>query len=157
MKRLAWWSLSGCLVAALSACTGTTAATPLPSRSPPAPVAAASAASPARSAPPASAPATAAVVTAYYRAVVAGNYRRAFGYLAPDATGPDGRRMTLGGFLQLAQMLDGEGGPVTQFSIGGFPSEVVMTLYRARYGPYHAHLGMAWTKQGWVISSIDRI
>lgn len=54
-------------------------------------------------------------------------------------------------------MLDGIGGPVTRVSIGGFPSEVVMTNYQARYGRYHAHLGMTWTSHGWVISSIDRI
>jgi hypothetical protein len=150
MKRLVWRSLSGLLIAALSACTATTATTP--SHSPSAPVAATSA-----SAPSAGAPATVAVVTAYYRAVVAQNYRLAFGYLSPDATGPDGRRLTLRGFLQLAQMLDGEGGRVTQFSVGGFPSEVVMTNYRAKYGPYHAHLRMARIGQGWVISAIDRI
>jgi hypothetical protein len=157
MKRLAWWSVSSCLIAALSACTGTPATTPSPSRNPSAPAAATSGVSPAPSAPPASEPATVAVVTAYYRAVVAGDYQRAFGYLAPDATGPDGRRMTLSGFLQLAHMLDGMGGRVTKFSIGGFPSEVVMTNYRGSYGPYHAHLQMAQTSHGWAIISIDRI
>ena len=65
--------------------------------------------------------------------------------------------MTLGSFLQLARMLDGMGGPLTSFSIGGFPSDVVMTLHRLRYGPYHAHLRMARTRHGWAITSIDRI
>src|ERR1700722_1601407 len=157
MKRLAWRSLSSCLIAALAACTGS-AATPA-SHTRPAPVAvtsAATGASPAQ-APPAATPSVVAVVTGYYRAILAGNYMKAFGYLAPGATGPDGQRMTLGSFLQLAHMRDGMGGPVTKFSIGGFSSEVVMTLYRVRYGPYHAHLGMARTRHGWAISSIDRI
>jgi len=99
----------------------------------------------------------AAAVTAYYRAIVARDYRRAAGYLAPGATGPDGRTLTLRSFLQLAQMLDGMGGPVTQFSIGGPPPEVVMTLYRVKYGPYHAHLRMVRTGHGWAIGSLDRI
>jgi hypothetical protein len=54
-------------------------------------------------------------------------------------------------------MLDGIGRPVTQFSIGVAPSEVVMTLYRAKYGPYHTHLRMALTGHGWPIDFIDRI
>jgi hypothetical protein len=157
MKRLAWRSLSSCLIAALAACSGS-AATP-PSHTRPAPasaISAATGASPAQ-APPAATPSVVAVVTGYYRAILTRNYQKAFGYLAPGATGPDGRRITLGSFLQLAHMLDGMGGPVTKFSIGGFPSEVVMTLYRVRYGPYHAHLGMVRTGHGWAISSIDRI
>jgi hypothetical protein len=157
MKRLAWRLLSGCLLAVLSGCTG--AATPPSSRSPPAPVAVGSAATAARPAPapPAARRSVTTVVTGYYRAVVVRNYRRAFGYLAPGATGPDGSKLTLRSFLQLAQMLDGMGGPVTRFSIGVSPSEVVMTLYRARYGPYHAHLRMVRTGHGWAISSLDRI
>ena len=157
MKRLAWRSLSSCLLAALAACTGSTA-TP-PSHTRPAPVtviSAATGASPAQ-APPVATPSVVVVVTGYYRAILSRNYQKAFGYLAPGATGPDGQRMTLGSFLQLAHMLDGMGGPVTKFSIGGFPSEVVMTLYRFKYGPYHAHLGMTRTRHGWAISSIDRI
>ena len=157
MKRLAWRSLSSCLIAALAACTGSAATSQ--SHSPPAPVAvtsAATGASPAQ-APSAAMPSVMAVVTGYYRAILTRNYQKAFGYLAPGATGPDSQRMTLGSFLQLAHMLEGMGGPVTKFSIGGFPTEVVMTLYRIRYGPYHAHLGMARTRHGWAISSIDRI
>ena len=157
MKRLAWRSLSSCLIAALAACTGSAATSQSQTR--PAPVAvtsAATGASPAQ-APPAATPSVVAVVTGYYRAILTGNYQKAFGYLAPGATGPDGQRMTLGSFLQLAHMLDGMGGPVTKFSIGGFPSEVVMTLYRVRYGPYHAHLRTTRTRHGWAISSIDRI
>ena len=96
-------------------------------------------------------------MTGYYQAIVARNYRKAFGYLAPGATGPDGRPLTLASFLRLAQMLNGMGGPVTRFSIGAVPSGVVMTLYRVRYGPYHAHLRMVRTRHSWAISSIDRI
>jgi hypothetical protein len=157
MKRLAWPSLCGCLIVVLGACTG--AATPPSSRSPSASVTVDSPATAARSAaaPPATTPSVVAVVTAYYRAVVARNYRQAFGYLAPGATGPTGHRLTLDAFLQLAHMLDGMGGPVTRFSIGVLPSEVVMTLYRARYGPYHTHLQMTRTRHGWAISSLDRI
>ena len=140
MRRLAWRLLSGCLLAALAACTG--AATP-PSHSTPVP--------------PAATPSVVAVVTGYYRAIVVRNYRRAFGYFVLGAIGPDGRKLTLRSFLQLAHMLDGMGGPVTRFSIGVAPSEVVMTLYRARYGPYHAHLRMARTGHGWAIDFMDRI
>jgi hypothetical protein len=136
MKRLAWRLLSGCLLAALAACTGAaTNARPVTTAT----------------------PNVVAVVTGYYRTIVTRDYRRASGYLAPGATGPDGRKLTLRSFFQLAHMLDGMGGPVTRFSIGVSPSEVVMTLYRARYGPYHAHLRMVRTGHGWAISSIDRI
>jgi len=140
MKRLAWRLLFGCLLAVLSGCTGTGTGTATPpSQSTSASVAIGSA------------------VTGYYRAIVSQNYRRAFGYLAPSATGLDGHKLTLRSFLQLAHMLDGMGGPVTQFSIGVSPSGVVMTLYRVKYGPYHAHLQMVRTGHGWAINSIDRI
>ena len=147
MRLLAWRTLSGCLIlvcliAVLGACGGTTAA--------------ARAARPAAS-PSATTQSVVAVVTGYYRAVVSRNYVRAFGYLTPGATGSDGRRLTLLAFLQFAHMLDGMGGPVTRFSVGAFPPEVVMTLYRVRYGPYHAHLRMARTRHGWAIGAIDRI
>jgi hypothetical protein len=147
--------LSGCLLAVLAACTG--AATP-PSYSTPPPAAAGSAATDAAPPPPpAATQSIVAVVTGYYQAILTRNYRKAFGSLAPDATGPDGHRLTLGSFLQLAHMLDGMGGPVTRFSIGASPSDVVMTLYRARYGPYHAHLRMVRTRNDWAISALDRI
>src|SRR6202035_2803274 len=119
MKRPARRLLSGCLLAALAACSG--AATP-PSHSTPASVAAGSAATDATPVPSAATPSVAAVVTGYYRAIVVQNYRRAFGYLAPGATGPDGSKLTLRSFLQLTQMLDGMGGPVTRFSIGVSPA-----------------------------------
>jgi|ERR1700722_5403117 len=160
MKRPAWRFFSGCLLAALAACTGTamppSQSTP-PSHSTPESVAAGSAATDATPAPLAATPSVVAVVTGYYRAIVVRNYRRAFGYLAPVATGPDGNKLTLRSFLQLAQMLDGMGGPVAQFSIEVSPSEVVMTVYRAKYGPYHAHLRMVRTGHGWAIDFIDRI
>ena len=152
MRRLAWRLLSSCLIAALAARTG--AATPSPHIT-----SASVTVGSAVSAPPVTTDTlnVVAVVTGYYRAIVSQNYRRASGYLAPGATGPDGGKLTLRSFLQLAHMLDGMGGPVTRFSIGAYPSEVVMTLYRARYGPYHAHLRMTRTRHGWAISSLDRI
>jgi hypothetical protein len=159
MRRLAWRSLSSCLIAALAACTGSTVAAPAPSHTQPAPVTVTSAATAAGPAPtsPAAMRSVVAVVTGYYRAIVTRNYRQAFGYLAPGATGPDGHMLTLGSFLSLARMLDGIGGPVTRFSIGAHPPEVVMTNYRASYGPYHAHLRMVRTEHAWAIVSIDRI
>ena len=159
MRRLAWRSLSSCLIAALAACAGSTVATPAPSHTRSAPAAVTSTAAGAGPAPasPAATPSIVAVVTGYYRAIVARNYREAFGYLAPGATGPDGHRLTLGSFLSLARTLDGIGGPVTRFTIGAYPPEVVMTLYRVRYGPYHAHLRMVATRHDWAINGIDRI
>ena len=159
MRSLAGRSLSSCLIAALAACTGSTAAPPAPSHNRSAPAAVTSAATGAgpASAAPAATRSIVAVVTGYYRAIVARNYRDAFGYLAPGATGPDGNRLTLGSFLSLARTLDGMGGPVTRFTIGTYPSGVVMTLYRVRYGPYHAHLRMVRTGHDEAISAIDRI
>lgn len=157
MKRLAWRLLCGCVLATLGACTGSTAATPARSPTHPTPVrSTVTGATPAPSS-PAATQSVVAVVTGYYQAIATGNYRKAFGYLAPGATGPNGRPLTLASFLLLAQMLDGMGGPVTRFSIGAVPSGVVMTLYRVRYGPYHAHLRMVRTRHSWAISSIDRI
>jgi hypothetical protein len=159
MKRPAWRSLSSCLIAALAACTSSSTAAPAPPHTQPAPAAVTSPAAGIRAtpAPPATTRSVVSVVTGYYQAIVTRDYRKAFGYLAPAATGPDGNRLTLGSFLQLARMLDGMGGPVTRFTIGALPSGVVMTLYRVRYGPYHAHLRMVRTTLGWAISSIDRI
>jgi hypothetical protein len=97
------------------------------------------------------------VATNYYRTIVAQSYRLAFAYLAGNATGPDGRRLTLQAFLQLAHLLDGELGPVTSFSVSAFQSLVVMTVNRKRGGLYHAHLRMAREGDGWTIISIDRI
>lgn len=132
---MVWRYFAGCLIVALGACTS----------------------SPPTSAPPTAPRSVVAMVTGYYRAIVTRNYHKAFGYLASGATGPDGHSLTLGSFLQLAHMLDGMGGPVTRFSVGVSPSGVVMTLYRVRYGPYHAHLQVVRVREGWSISSIDRI
>jgi hypothetical protein len=97
------------------------------------------------------------VVTDYYQAIVARDYRRAFGYLTATATGPDGQRLTLAAFLQLARTLDSQGGPVIHFSAGVLRSLVVMTNSRQKYGPYHAHLQIVRTEDGWAITSLDRI
>jgi hypothetical protein len=97
------------------------------------------------------------VVTNYYRKIVARNYRLAFTYLAANVTGPDGRRLTLPAFLQLARMFDGEEGPVIIFSVGAFQSMIVMTINRKKGGLYHAHLQVARAGDGWTIISIDRI
>ena len=97
------------------------------------------------------------MATNYYRTIVAQNYRLAFTYLAANVTGPDGRRLTLPAFLQLAHMFDGEEGPVTNFSVGAFQSMVVMTINRKKGGLYHAHLQMARDGDGWTIISIDRV
>jgi len=96
-------------------------------------------------------------VTDYYQAVVARDYRRAFSYLATTATGPDGQRLTWPAFLQLANGLDGQGGPVIHFSVGGHSSQIVMTNSRQKYGPYHAHLQIVRTADSWAITSLDRI
>ena len=156
MRRLAWRSLSSCLIAALAACTGSTVAAPASSHTQPAPAAVTSTAAGARSA-PAATQSVVSVVTGYYRAIVTRNYPKAFGYLAPGATGPDGQKLTLGSFLQLARMLDGQGGPVTHFSVSVVQYMVVMTNDREKYGPYNAHLQMARDGDGWTIISIDRI
>jgi hypothetical protein len=97
------------------------------------------------------------VAANYYRTIADRNYRLAFTYLAANVTGPDGRRLTLQAFLQLARMLDGQGGPVTHFSVAAFQSMIVMTIDRRKFGPYHAHLQVARGAGGWTIISIDRI
>jgi hypothetical protein len=97
------------------------------------------------------------VATSYYSTIVAQNYRLAFTDLAANVTGPDGRRLTLQAFLQLARMMDSQEGPVTNFSVGAFQSLIVMTINRKKVGPYHAHLQMARHGDGWTIISIDRI
>ena len=97
------------------------------------------------------------MATNYYRAIAARNYRLAFTYLAANVIGPDGRRLTLQGFLQLAHLMDLELGPVTHFSVAVFNSLTVMTINRKRGGLYHAHLQTARTGGDWTIISIDRI
>jgi hypothetical protein len=134
-----------CVIVGTAACTGTSSTSSAPS--PTAKVTTASS----------SAKTTAAVATSYYRAIVGQKYRQAFTYLAANATGPDGRRLTLRSFLQLADMMDGMGGPVTHFSVATLRSMVIMTLIRKKYGPYHTHLQMAQRAGNWTIISIDRI
>jgi hypothetical protein len=98
-----------------------------------------------------------AMVTSYYRAILAEDYRLAFTFLDTDAVGSDGRPMTWQAFLQLAQSMDGDEGPVTDFSMNAIGSTIVMTNYRRRMGPYHAHLGLKQEANGWRIVSMDRI
>lgn len=99
----------------------------------------------------------AAVAASYYRAVAAQNYRLAFTYLAANATGPDGGRLTFQAFLQLARTMESMAGPVTTFSVGAYRSLIVMTIERKKIGPYHAHLQMAQHGGSWTIISIDRV
>jgi len=158
MKRLALLCLSGCVTAGIVACSGTSTVASSPDPSAKVTVTPNSGSSGVPS--PTTAPSgksAAAVATNYYRAIVAQNYRLAFTYLAANATGQDGRRLTLPAFLQLARMFDGEEGPVTNFSAGAFQSMVVMTINRKKGGLYHAHLQMARNGDSWTIISIDRI
>jgi hypothetical protein len=46
---------------------------------------------------------------------------------------------------------------VIHFSVGGHPSQIVMTNSRQKYGPNRAHLQIVRTADGWVIISLDRI
>jgi hypothetical protein len=147
--------LSGCLAALATACSGTSVAAPSALSPPPASVTAATASgSPAGTVPAGRTQLS--VVTSYYRAIEARNYRQAFGYLARNATGPDGR-LTLTSFLQLARTLDNMGGRVTSFSVGIHLGQVVMTNERTKVFRYHAHLQLARTGTTWLITSIDRI
>jgi hypothetical protein len=96
-------------------------------------------------------------VTSYYRAIVARNYRLAFTYLAAGATGFGGQRLSWPAFLQLAHTMDSAEGRLASFSVGAYGYMVVMTNDREKTGTYHAHLQMARTGDGWIITSIDRI
>jgi hypothetical protein len=154
MKRLAL--LCVCVTIGIVACTGASSGAGGTGASSGAGSATSAAPSTTVSATPAGKNA-ASVVTSYYRAVAAQKYRQAYTYLAAKATGPDGRRLSLPAFLQLAHMMDNMGGPVTHFSVGGFTTTIVMTLDRKKYGPYHAHLHLARSGNNWKITSIDRI
>ena len=157
-RVLALVCLSGCVTAGIVACSGTPAVAPSPG--PTAKVTAtrnsgtSGASSPVT---PRFGKTAAAAAASYYQAIVERNYRLAFSYLSLQATGPDGRKLTFQAFLQLAHMLDGQGGRVTRFSADAFQAMVVMTNYREKFGPYHAHLQMARDKDGWTIVSIDRV
>jgi hypothetical protein len=98
-----------------------------------------------------------AVVRSYYRAVARQDYRLAFAFLAANATGPDGQRLSLPAFVTLARMMEGLAGPVTSFSVAVFPSLVVVTIIRKRSGPYHTHLRLTREAASWRIASLDRV
>lgn len=154
-ERHMFLCLSGCLAAMATACSGTSIAAPSNLPPPPASVTPATASgSPAGTVPAGRTQLS--VVTSYYRAIEARNYRKAFGYLARNATGPGGR-LTLKSFLQLASTLDNMGGRVTSFSVGVGSGQVVMTNERTKLFKYHAHLVMARSGSGWLIASLDRI
>jgi hypothetical protein len=158
MKRLALACLSGCVTMAIVACSGTNTVTSSPS--PTAKVTVTPDSGPSGPSSPAARPAeenVAAAATSYYRAVAGKNYRLAFTYLAANATGPDGRRLTFQAFLQLAHAMESLAGPVTTFSVGAYKSLVVMTIERKKIGPYHAHLQLARRGGSWTIISIDRV
>jgi hypothetical protein len=103
------------------------------------------------------APTAKAAVTRYYRAVAAQHYRLAFSYLAANATGPDGRRLTSQEFVMLALEMDRQEGRVISFSVGVFQSLVVLTIVRKKIGPYHAHLRVSRSGGAWRIIAIDRV
>ena len=158
MKRYALLSFCVGVTVGIAACSGPSTAAPSPG--PTATVTVTPTAGSSGVSSPATAPAgkdAAAVATNYYRTIVARDYRLAFTYLAANATGPAGRRLTLQAFLQLAHTMDNQEGPVINFSVAAFPSITVMTVNRKQVGPYHAHLQMARYGDGWTIISIDRI
>jgi hypothetical protein len=106
---------------------------------------------------PSSGTAETGMVTSYYQAIVAQNYQLAFTFLDADAVGPGGQRMTWPAFRQLAQSMDGDEGPVIDFSMNATGSTIVMTNYRKRMGPYHAHLQVKPEGNDWKIVSVDRM
>ena len=155
-KRLVLLCLVCCLAGGTSACSRARAPSPSSTTVPANPTQVASE-------PPSGQPSgtdeadETAVATSYYRAIVAQSYNLAFTYFDADAVGPDGGRMTLPAFLRLAQSMDAAEGPVTQFSTGVAQSMVVMTNYRQRMGPYHAHLQLKHETAGWRVVAVDRI
>ncbi|SRR6266851_4785875 len=158
MKRLALACLSSCVTTAIVACSGTSTVASSPNSTPKVPVTPSS--GPSGLSSPTTTPSeknVAAVATSYYRAVAVQNYRLAFTYLAANATGPDGHRLTFQAFLQLARTMESLAGPVTTFSVGVYKSLIVMTIERKKIGPYHSHLQMAQHGGIWTIISIDRV
>src|SRR5258708_12911207 len=126
MKRLALACLSSCVTTAIVACSGTSTVASSPNSTPKVPVTPSS--GPSGLSSPTTTPSeknVAAVATSYYRAVAVQNYRLAFTYLAPNATGPDGHRLTFQTFLQHAPPLHTLPGPAPTFS---FPSLYSPTL-----------------------------
>src|SRR5689334_22105638 len=107
MKRLALVCLTSCMTTAIVACSGTSTVASSPNST--AKVTATPNSGPSRLPSPTTTPSeknVAAVATSYYRAVAAQNYRLAFTYLAANATGPDGGRLTFQAFLQLAHIME---------------------------------------------------
>ncbi len=100
-----------------------------------------------------------AVITAYYNDVEAKKYTEAYTFLDPTATDMNGKVITQSSFLQLAQQMDSNEGPVVSYSIGIFPPSpmVTMTVMRSHLGPYHAQLNMKQEDATWKITSLDRI
>lgn len=157
MKRLVLFCLFSCVAIGIAACSGTSAVAPSPTSTAKVTVPPSSGSLGAASPTTASSETNAAAVaTSYYQAVVAQNYQLAFTYLDANATGPDGQRLTLQAFIQLAQTMNNEG-PITNFSVAAFQSMIVMTIDRKEMGRYHAHLQMKQEGNGWKIISIDRI
>src|SRR6266851_533437 len=100
MKRLVLLCL--CVAVGIVACSGTGSAAPSPNPTTKVTAAPSSGSSAVPSPTTAASGKTAAAVaTTYYRAISGEKYRRAFTYLAANATGPGGRRLTLQAFLQL--------------------------------------------------------
>lgn len=97
------------------------------------------------------------IATAYYNAIKKKNYPQAYTYLDPTATDDNGKIITQSSFIQLAQSMDSEEGPVVSFDVAAFAPSVVMTVSRSHLGPYHAHLEMKQEGNTWKITSLDRI
>jgi hypothetical protein len=155
VKRPVLLGFAAYAIAGVVACS--TIATPGPGGTAP-PVTAAPPSSPANAGAAATAnPGGVAAATAYYTAVAAQQYQTAFGYLAADATGPDGQRLTWPAFRQLASTMDSQEGAVTDFSADTSGSVVVMTIGRPAVGRYHAHLAVRRDGADWRITGIDRI
>jgi hypothetical protein len=158
MKRLIFLCLFSCVVIEIVACSGTRTVTPVPTSTIQVTVL------PSSGSPGASSPTNAssntnetAVAMSYYQAVIAQNYHLAFTFLDANATGFDGQRLTWQAFLQLAQTMDNEGGPVINFSVAVSQFMIIMTINRQKIGPYHAHLQMKQEGNSWKIISIDRV
>lgn len=100
------------------------------------------------------------IITAYYNHIEAKNYTQAYTYLDPQATdSTTGQTLTQSSFIQQAQSMDSEEGPVVSFAIGVFPpqTQITMTVVRSHLGPYHAQLDMKQEGNTWKITSLDRI
>jgi len=100
------------------------------------------------------------IITAYYNDIEARNYTQAYTYLDAQATDTTtNQTLTQSSFIQQAQAMDSEEGPVVSFDIAVFPpqTQVTMTVTRSHLGPYHAQLDMKQEDNTWKIASLDRI